>query len=114
MPLLASQRIPDDIDDPIGRVLREMATLPRWTARKHELFLEFVSLANKADYIEFTGDFRDYHIEHKASHCLYDIPSPRRGALRVFAGQRIRLVCAGKSDRRAGRYFYAGRVRHLS
>lgn len=110
MPLLASQQLADDIDDPIGRLLRDLGKLPRWTNKKYAIFAEFVTLARETGYILFTGDFRDYHIEHKGSHCLYDIPKTQRGALRVFAGHRVRLVCVGKSDGRAGRHFFAGRI----
>jgi hypothetical protein len=97
----------DNIDDSIGAHLRALQALPTWTAAKAHLFRTVAKLAIAQRYLYFTGDFRDYPIEHKGQSCLYDVPSTQRGALQVFRGKRIRLICAGKTDGRAGRSYFA-------
>jgi len=110
MALVSENKIHDDLTDEIGKCLRELDTHPRWTKEKHKLFSNFERLAKKHKYIFFTGDFRDYHIERKGEHCLYDVPLNQKGALKVYCGKRIRLVCGSKSNQREGRFFYAKNV----
>ena len=100
------QHLPDDITDEIGLCLSEMRSVPTWTAEKFELFEKFKQLAKKK-YLLFTADVRDYQLYGSCNSCLLDIPFNQRGALKKFAGKRIRLVCGGKSDRYTGRYYYA-------
>ena len=38
---------------------------------------------------------------------MQSVPLNQKGALKRFAGKRIRLVCGGKSNRYSGRYYYA-------
>jgi len=100
-------RYPDNLDDEIGRVLREMRSMPTWTARKFEVFAEFEHLARKKGYLHFTADVRDYRLSGSGNSCLYQVPLNQRGALSVFAGKFIRVVCGGKSNRYSGRHYYA-------
>jgi len=100
-------RYPDNLDDEIGRVLREMRSMPTWTARKFEVFAEFERLARKKGYLHFTADVRDYRISGSGNSSLYQVPLNQRGALSVFAGRFIRVVCGGKSNRYSGRHYYA-------
>jgi len=100
-------RYPDNLDDEIGRVLREMRSMPTWTARKFEVFAEFERLARKKGYLHFTADVRDYRISGSGNSCLYQVPLNQRGALSAFAGKFIRVVCGGKSNRYSGRHYYA-------
>jgi hypothetical protein len=112
--LTYSQKITDDIDDEIGRRLRALGLIRTWNGEKMRLFSEVDELAKQERYLRFTGDFRDYHIEHKGSCCLYDIPPTQRGALQIYRGKRVRLICAGKTDARAGRLFFAKAVKASS
>jgi len=91
----------------VGAVLREMRSLPTWTARKYELFAEFKRLAGRKAYLRFTADSRDYRLSGSGNSCLYQVPFSQRGALSVFAGKFIRVVCGGKTNRYSGRYYYA-------
>jgi hypothetical protein len=50
---------------------------------------------------------RDYLLYGSGNSCLLDVPLKQKGALKKFAGKRIRLVCGGKSNRYSGRFYYA-------
>jgi hypothetical protein len=104
------EKIDDQIDDEIGRRLRNLACIPTWTKVKRALFAECVSQAKSAGYTVFTGDFRSYHIERVGESCLYVVSSAQRGGLAAYAGARVRLICLGKTDRRAGRRYLTGRA----
>lgn len=110
MTLIEKNKIYDDLPDEIGKCLRKLNTHLSWTKEKHGIFADFESLAKKGKYIFFTGDFRDYHLERKGEHCLYIVPVTQRGALKVFSGKKIRLVCGSKSNQREGRFFYAKNI----
>ena len=105
-----AHRYPDNLDDEIGRVLRDLRSIPTWTARKFEIYAEFASLARKKGYLHFTADVRDYRLSGSGNSCLYQVPFNQRGALSVFAGRFIRVVCGGKSNRYSGRHYYANPV----
>ena len=107
MALDSAYRFPDNLSDEIGVLLREMRSLPTWTARKYELFAGFESLARKKGYLHFTADVRDYRLSGSGNSCLYQVPFNQRGALSVFAGKFIRVVCGGGSNRYSGRHYYA-------
>jgi hypothetical protein len=110
MVLKLEQQLPDDLDDEIGKRLREIRSIPTWTKRKFELFDEFQRTAKQEGYVLFAADARDYFLFRNGRSCLFDIPLNQRGALRKFAGKRIRLICSGKSDQYSGRYFFANLV----
>ena len=80
MTLISKNKIYDDLPDEIGECLRKLNMHLRWTKEKHSIFLEFERLAKKKKYLFFTGDFRNYHIERKGEHCLYDVPVTQKGA----------------------------------
>lgn len=110
MPIKLEQHLPDDLNDEIGLCLQDMRSIPTWTGRKFELFAKVQKLARKKRYLIFTADVRDYLLYGSGNSCLFDVPLNQRGALKKFAGNRIRLVCGGKSNRYSGRYYYAVRV----
>lgn len=100
-------QIEDDLPDAIGNCLRAFNDIPTWTKAKNEMFDAFLTLAHREKYLEFRGDFRDYHLQRKGQHCLYVVPVDQRGALQVFAGKKVRLICGGKWNAREGRIFHA-------
>jgi hypothetical protein len=65
------------------------------------------ALARQKGYLHFTADVRDYLLSGRGNNCLYQVPLKQRGALSVFAGKFIRMVCGGKSNRYSGRHYYA-------
>jgi hypothetical protein len=107
MALDSTYRFPDNLSDEIGALLREMRSLPTWTAQKYEVFAEFESLARKKGYLRFTADVRDYRLSGSGNSCLYQVPLNQRGALSQFAGKFIRVVCGGRTNRYSGRVYYA-------
>jgi hypothetical protein len=107
MALDPTYRLPDNLSDEIGMLLREMRALPTWTARKYEVFAQFECLARKKGYLHFTADARDYRLSGSGNSCLYQVPLNQRGALSAFAGKFIRVVCGGKSNRYSGRHYHA-------
>jgi hypothetical protein len=100
-------QIEDNLQDPIGKCLKAFNVIPTWTNAKNAKFDECLKLAKKENYLEFRGDFRDYHLPKKGQHCLYVVPLNQRGALQVFAGKKVRLICGGKWNQREGRIFLA-------
>jgi hypothetical protein len=110
MPLDPDRKLPDEIPDAAGMLLRSLNRIPTWTGKKFELFAEFERLAKRERYLKFKADRRDYHLERKGDHCLYDVPIDRRGALKRLAGQRIRLVCGGSLNPYSDRIFFAKKI----
>ena len=85
--------IEDPSNDDIGQLMNAIRKIPTWTKVKQELFKELVTLLKKKKYIQFEGDFREYHLTRVGESCLYHIPINRRGHLSIFRGKTIRLVC---------------------
>lgn len=110
MTIQSTDQMPDDLNDELGRLLRGAKTIPAWTKEKRQLLDRCFELAISIGYFQFTSDFRRYYLEHKGAHCLYRVPHGQRGALSKFVGQRVRLICLGKSDGRAGRFFLVGAI----
>lgn len=103
-----SDKIKDPIGDQIGKCIKELQSIPKWTKEKLQARANLVSLLESKNYISFCGHVDKYHLSCVGESCLYDVPMNRRGHLIVFRGQRIRLVCvwSGRYDRlyMAGEY----------
>lgn len=110
MTLRLENQILDDFPDEVGNCLRKLRAIPTWTANKFDLYAEFERLAKRERHKRFKADFRDYHIECKGQHVLYDVPRAQRGALRSLAGKRIRLVCGEYLGPYAARIYFAKKV----
>lgn len=76
-------------------VLRELAQLPTWTARKFQLKDELEPLLDKLGYIQFRVDSRDAPVTGFGSHKLIDVPPDKRGNLQPLRGQRTHIICMG-------------------
>jgi hypothetical protein len=102
-------KIIDPLSDQIGKLIEKIRAIPNWTKEKNGLRQSLISLLEKNRYISFCGHVDKYHISCVGESCLYDVPTNRRGHLKVFRGKRIRLVCiwSGRYDRlyMAGKYF---------
>lgn len=110
MTLSHNLQTPDDIHDDVGILLRELHAIPTWTDAKHAIYAEFERLVKSREYLFFTGDCRDYHLERKGQSCLYDVPLKQRGALAKFRGKRVRLVCGGSYNPYSDRFYFAKQV----
>lgn len=107
MALKRENQIPDDIQDEIGICLRKLHAIPTWTAHKHAVYEEFKELIKTEKYFSFSADCRDYHLERKGQSCIYNVPEDQQGALSIFAGKRIRLVCDGSFNPYTARTYFA-------
>jgi len=107
MALNVENKLDDDIQDEIGLLLRQLEAISTWTRVKSDLFLAVCTQAKAEKYKAFKGDCRQYHLQRVGSHCLYDVPLTQRGALAVFAGKRVRLICGRSWDAYSGRYYLA-------
>jgi hypothetical protein len=104
-----SVKIEDPFDDEIGKALRGIKSLTKWTREKHEERAKLITLLENSNYISFRGHVDKYHLSCVGESCFYDVPANRRGHLRVFSGMRVRLVCvwSGRYDR----LYMAGKVK---
>ena len=107
MTLKLEDQLKDDLKDEVGKCLRALNKISTWNKVKAEMFDEFLNLAETENYLKFTGDYRDYHLQRKAEHCLYFVPENQRGALQAFAGKKVRVICGGRWNARDGRIFHA-------
>lgn len=107
MPFRPEHQLPDELEDPIGVMLREMKAHRSWSAAKQKSFVELERALEAEKYKRFTGDCRDYHLQRKGDSCVYAVPPAQRGALREFADKRVRLVCGGGWDPYSGRFYFA-------
>jgi hypothetical protein len=85
--------IEDPSNDDIGQLMNVIRQMPTWTKVKQGLFDDLVELLKKKKYIQFEGDFREYHLTRVGESCLFNVPINRRGHLSIFRGKTIRLVC---------------------
>jgi hypothetical protein len=104
-------QIEDNLDDEVGRCLRNLHLNRTWTAEKKRLFAQLEVLTKRERYLLFTGDYRDYHLERKGQSCIYAVPLSQRGALKIYRGKHVRLICVGSWDQYAGRFFQAKPVK---
>lgn len=111
MPFHLENQIEDNLNDEVGLSLRNLHLNRTWTAEKNRLFVQLEDLTKREKYLMFTGDYRDYHLERKGQSCIYDVPLSQRGALKIFRGKHIRLICGGSWDQYAGRFFLAKPVK---
>ena len=106
MSLKIEDQIIDDFRDNIWNCLDSLHSVSSWSKEKFGKFAELEKRLQDEGYLKFTGDYRDYHLERKGQACLYVIPETQRGALKVFRGKLIRLICAGSWDQYGGRYLF--------
>ena len=106
MALWREEQLDDDLADSVGLCLRELHSMPTWTAKKFQQFARLVDLLATEGYLQFQGDYRDYRLDRKGQHCLYVVPLDQRGALQPLAGRRIRLICGDATNPYSGRIFY--------
>lgn len=109
--------LPDNIDDPVGRIIEAFAQesgwlsdkpASGWTAAKERLRKQMIHQMIINNYIAFVGSSRRYHISQIGASYLTDIAMYKCGALKQFRGKRVRIVCVGSG--RYTRNYMAGTV----
>ena len=97
-----SEQLFDNIKDDIRTLLKSLDKRTCWNAEAKQSLNNLIELLKKKKYISFIGHPNRYHLTRIGSSCLYDVPTYRKGALALFRGKRVRLVCisSGRYDRR--------------
>ena len=98
---LAEEKLPDPLRGDIGKLISELQARIAWGQREQDLRAQLVDRLAKQGYVSFVGHPGRYHLTVVGESCLYDVPQNRRGTLKVFRGERIRMVCvtSGRFDR---------------
>lgn len=95
----AHEVIADPLSDPIGRHIAKIRSIPHWTAAKQQLVAELTRQLTRRRYVQFHADYRKVLLERIGASLTYQVPPDKRGHLRRFRGQRIRLVCVAVPQR---------------
>ena len=95
----SEDKVLDPLEDEIGGPLKQLVARATWGHTQQELRAALMRYLKRRNYTEFVGHPARYHVTIGGDSCLYDVPLSRRGHLKVFRGQRIRLVCV-----RSGRF----------
>jgi hypothetical protein len=90
---------PDPLDGELGALIKQLNDRIAWGHREQELRARLVRRMEVLGYVHLVGHPSRYHLTLVGESCLYDVPANRRGALKVFRGRRVRVVCI-----RSGRY----------
>lgn len=92
-------KIIDPRSDDVGFLLKQILAIPTYTKEKKKLHDDLINALQKKGYITFVGHPSKYHLSLIGDSCLYKIPINRRGHLKIFRGETVRVVCV-----RSGRY----------
>ena len=100
-------KLEDNVKDDIGMLLEELSLLGTWTNAKRQLTEQIQKRAIQEGYLKFSGGYRTYLLQQRGSYCLIDVPSDQKGALSVFRGKRIRLICIDYGNNVSTRIYLA-------
>jgi len=92
--------IPDDVDDPIGKLCKKLFECKRNTLEFKDYKKSLIEALRHHKAIFFEGDNRAYQLGSTGESFLYQVPLNKIGHLKALRGQFIRLVCIGSSYRR--------------
>jgi hypothetical protein len=101
-------KIEDPLNGKVGNALKKIQSLTNWTKEKHEKRANLITLLADENYISFIGHVDKYHLSCVGESCLYYVPPNRRGHLKLFRGQKIRIVCVWSG--RYERLYMAGKI----
>ena len=87
--------IPDTLEDKIGKLGRAIRSQPHFNSEAIRLANELESRLVRLGYIRFTANVTNYDTWRTGEARLFFVPEHRRGALSVFRGKTIRLICVG-------------------
>jgi hypothetical protein len=96
--------IPEPYSDEIGAMLSKIKSHDYMTNRKRKLIAELKLALTTHQYISFNGYSHRYHLSRIGTSYLYDVPANKTGKLKVFRGNRIRLICSGSGPRWVRQY----------
>ena len=87
--------VPDTLADKVGELGRAIRSQPHFNSEAIRLWNELESRLVRLGYIRFTANVTNYDTWRTGEAKLFFVPEHRRGALSVFRGETIRLVCVG-------------------
>lgn len=92
--ILPYEMIADTKDNLIGSLAAKLLNTPGgWSPKKERMREQLENLTRMHQYEGAWLDYRDYQITRVGQSFQYDVPLGKRGFLRQFAGNRVRLVC---------------------
>jgi hypothetical protein len=98
----------DDFEDEFAEILAAIRACDGWTKSKYSLISDLEKLGEKKGYIYFRGHYQRYHVTRVGESAIVFVPPGRRGHLRKFAGDYVRIICVGSG--RFDRGYIAGKV----
>jgi len=88
------------IDEIIDDYKWRLDQIPTWTREKHQVMEEFVDQLHKAGYGYFHASPNNcFNLTGLGNSTVQTIPKNKRGNLKYWRGETIRIVCVG-----SGRY----------
>ena len=87
--------VPDTLADKIGELGRAIRSQPHFNSEAIRLWNELEKRLVRLGYIRFTANVTNYDTWRTGEARLFFVPNHRRGALSVFRGKTIRLICVG-------------------
>lgn len=88
-----TDKLIDNHQDEILSLLKILAKRKSWNSESNEILTKIKDLLKKNNYKEFSGRPNRYHLSRLGDSCLYDVPMYKKGFLKEFRGERIRIVC---------------------
>jgi hypothetical protein len=101
--------VPDTLADKIGELGRAIRSQPHFNSEAIRFANELERRLVRLGYIRFTANVTNYSTWRTGEARLFFVPEHRRGALSVFRGKAIRLICVGSG--RFTRELRAGVIR---
>jgi ferredoxin len=84
------------LSERLRRTLDEIAAIPTWTKRKHELKAVLDDLIRQSRYVIYSVDARDAPVRSYGEHTTMTVPVTRRGALKPLRGKTVHVICVGQ------------------
>ena len=97
----------ETFDGEVGKILEELAQQKSWNKAKYENVNRLISVLKANGYISFNGHGPTYPISTVGSSFICEVPLNKKGNLKLFRGQTIRVVCTG-SGSHTDRQYMAG------
>ena len=83
---------------PSGHICQRFNVRQKNSVTKAEAKAELLIVLERHKYIRFVGHYWRYLASRVGDSYLYDVPMNKRGHLKCFRGQRVRVLCIESSD----------------
>ena len=103
------EMLEDVVDDAVRPYLSAFQRAAKNSVAKADAKAELVSVLKRHQYIQFVGHYWRYLASSVGDSYLYDVPMTKRGHLKAFRGQRVRVLCIESGDYR-DRVYMVGAV----